>query len=359
MPFIFATSQIGSERFLKNEFSSLVPECRFSYSRAGFLTFKTDTPSESIAHIRENSVFTRSVSESLGKIIGKSDDEMVAQTWTLLDSLGLVRKIRRIHAWIRDPFPVGEHGFEPGTSKRSVEIHSALLAGFHENFRPAPGCAGFDFPAFEGENVLDCIEVAPGEWWIGRHKVVSSSYQSRFPGGMIPLKLPEDAVSRAWLKFEEALRWSALPIGPCSRCADIGASPGGGSQALLARGAEVLGVDPAEMHPKLLAHPNFTHLRGRIGQLKRKLFRDTRWVVTDMNVAPGFTLEVLEELIFRYDTNIRGLIFTLKLPDIDLVAKIPEYFERIRTWGYRNVRIRQLQFNRREITVALGKYSGK
>jgi hypothetical protein len=31
---------------------------------------------------------------------------------------------------------------------------------------------------------------------------------------------------------------------------------------------------------------------------------------------------------------------------------LPEYIDRIRSWGYRDVRARQLQFNRQEICVA-------
>ena len=73
----------------------------------------------------------------------------------------------------------------------------------------------------------------------------------------MPLELPQDAVSRAWLKMEEALRWSQLPIPRGARVADIGSAPGGASQALLAHGLLVTGIDPAEMAPSVLKNPPF------------------------------------------------------------------------------------------------------
>jgi 23S rRNA (cytidine2498-2'-O)-methyltransferase len=50
--------------------------------------------------------------------------------------------------------------------------------------------------------------------------------------------------------------------------------------------------------------------------------------------------------------NIRGLIMTLKLPDWNLVEQIPAYIERIRSWGFPDVKAKQLAHNRQEICVA-------
>lgn len=342
------TCQHGAENALKAEISREFPDVRFAFARPGFLSGKTDSLPEVFDGIRRKSVFARSLSESLGKLSAADPQTFARKTIELLELLDCVRKIERIHIFPRDIGRVGENGFEPGIGPHEREFALALENVLHDKTR-------LENPIFQprdGERVLDCIEVDPGQWWIGRHKINRTYFRGRFPGGLLPLTLPSDAVSRAWLKFEEGLRWSGLPIVPGSRCADIGASPGGGSQALLARGAFVQGIDPAEMNPLLLAHPNFTHLRGRVGQLKRNLFRKTRWLIADMNVAPGFTLEVLEDIVLRYDTNIKGLLFTLKLPDWKLAEEIPTYLERIRSWGYSIVMAAQLQFNRREIMIS-------
>jgi 23S rRNA (cytidine2498-2'-O)-methyltransferase len=169
---------------------------------------------------------------------------------------------------------------------------------------------------------------------------------------MMPLELPPDAVSRAWLKMEEALRWSRLPIPPAARVAEIGSAPGGASQALLARGFQVTGVDPAEMAPIVLGHSRFTHLRRRAVQVRRREFRKIRWLTADMNVAPNYTLDVIEGIVTHPEVRTRGLLLTLKLIEWDLAEQVPEYLARVRGWGYQLVRARQLQHNRQEICVA-------
>ena len=71
-----------------------------------------------------------------------------------------------------------------------------------------------------------------------------------------------------------------------------------------------------------------------------------------MNVAPNYTLDAVEAIVSHAEVHIRGLILTLKLPDWSLADEVPEYLQRIRSWGYNLVQARQLQYNRREICVA-------
>jgi 23S rRNA (cytidine2498-2'-O)-methyltransferase len=198
--------------------------------------------------------------------------------------------------------------------------------------------------------VLDCILIDEHQWWLGMHR--ARSLVSRYPGGFLAIEPPIPMVSRAYLKMEEALRWSELPIRAGDRCAEIGAAPGGSSQALLDRGLLVTGIDPAEMDPAILARPHFTHVRKRGHEVRRREFSKTRWLMADMNVAPRYTLDVVEGIVTHRGVNIRGMILTLKLLQWRLAEEIPRYLERIRSWGYDEVRARQLQYNRQEICVA-------
>jgi 23S rRNA (cytidine2498-2'-O)-methyltransferase len=159
------------------------------------------------------------------------------------------------------------------------------------------------------------------------------------------------AVSRAALKMNEALAWSRLPVAPGDRCVEIGSAPGGSCLTLLARGLFVVGIDPAEMDEQVLQHPRFTHVRKRAADLKRREFRGVRWLLADSNVAPAHTLDTVEAIVTHRDVHIRGLLLTLKLPQWELAERIDEYLQRIRGWGYRYVRARQLSYNRREICV--------
>ena len=179
----------------------------------------------------------------------------------------------------------GDHGYEPAITAEAIEAHRMLLDTCPRSDSLTRDAGDLCRPVRPGERVLDCVILAPGQWWVGYHRARSVS--SRYPGGMMCLEMPAEAVSRAWLKMEEALRWSQLPIPPAARVAEIGSAPGGASQALLARGLFVTGIDPAEMAPSVLNHHHFTHIRRRSTQVRRREFRKIRWLTADMNVAPA------------------------------------------------------------------------
>lgn len=353
-PFLYLTCQYRSVRALKDEMARRFGDWRFSYSHGGFLTYKRpenglSPPNRSSAEAFSKLVFARTAVSSFGKL----ENPLPGQFWESVAELideniqnGEIAQNKRffVHVWEPENDLAGA---EPAISDDLKRLGQTLRRAVPERFAPylADGDEA-DFGAF----CLDYVRLSENLIWLGYHRAVD--FSGRFAGGIFPLTLPPDAASRAWLKFEEALWWSEFPIQIGSRCADIGAAPGGGSQALLARGATVLGVDPAEMDRRVLANPNFTHLRGKISQLKRNLFRKTRWVIADMNVAPNYTLDALEELTLRPQTEIRGMIFTLKLFDLKMAESIPDFIPRIKSWGFNRVRVRQLTFNHQEVTVA-------
>lgn len=201
-----------------------------------------------------------------------------------------------------------------------------------------------------GQRVLDCILVEPHEWWIGEHWATSGALC--YAGGLCALQIPAEIVSRAYVKMQEALAWSALPIKAGQRCVEIGCAPGGASQCLLEHGLKVIGIDPAQVEPTILADPNFTHVRKRGADVRRREFRGVHWLMADMNVAPQYTLDTVEAIVTHEAVNIRGMLLTLKLLDWNLAEEIPAYVQRVRSWGYQQVAVRQLAHNRQEVCLA-------
>lgn len=362
--FLFFTCQVGAEKVLKSELARRSPELRFAFSRPGFLTFKLPPRMDLADDVRLRTVFARSYGFSIGKaeieipepILYSSGadspgssvdlDELAKRVWEITPPMDF----QRIHVWPRDTSPPGRRGYEPSITPEARELHEALRRHCPKPDILAPEDTAPNEAADAGQLVLDCIIIDPGVCWVGYHRV--RGYSSRWPGGMISLELPDDAVSRAWLKMEEGLRWSRLPIRPGNRCAEIGSAPGGSSQALLARGLLVTGIDSAEMDPTLLANPDFTHIRRRVMQVRRRDFRKIRWLMADMNATPKYTLDAVEDIVTQPTVQIRGLLLTLKFTDWKLADHIPEYLDRIRSWGYEVVRARQLMHNRQEICVA-------
>jgi 23S rRNA (cytidine2498-2'-O)-methyltransferase len=198
--------------------------------------------------------------------------------------------------------------------------------------------------------VLDCVVVSSGEWWVGYHR--ADSLFSRWPGGLLVWEMPPGIVSRAYLKMEEALLWSGLPMKPGECVVELGSAPGGASQSLLKRGLRVVGIDPAEMHADVLAHPHFTHVRRKNKAVPHEVYREADWLTSDINMPPNYTLDAVEGALSVPGVKLRGVLLTLKLPEWSLAKRIPEFLDRVRSCGFRDVRARQLQFNRQEICVA-------
>lgn len=337
--FVFVAIQSGAERALKNEIAREHPELKFAFSRPGFVTFRSSDDLADDFVLR--SVFARTWGYSLGKVGGSDDAQLARDAWRLIGEQLSDQPISRLHVWRRDRTLPGDEGYEGAAD----ELARSLGALLDEN---RPGVS--KSPAANGALAIgDVVLVERDEWWLGWHR--ESSPATRWPGGVPPIALPPRMISRAYLKIVEALEWSELPIQPGDRCVEIGSSPGGSCLALLERGLLVTGIDPAEMDPEVLAHPNFTHLRAKAKDVKRSVFRDCRWLVMDANVAPNYTLDTLDGVLTQGGARPQGLVLTLKLTDPALVEKLPAIAERIRGYGYRRVRMRQLAYNRQEICV--------
>lgn len=345
--FLFVGCQRGAEGALKAELARRHPELRLAFSRPGFLTLKRPDEWSGGTDFQLQSVFARCHGFCLGRVEGSRSEELAEAFWARVGDLAF----GRLHVWQRDAALPGEGGFEPGVSGLAYEI-GQLLVRSRPRLGEGPRAATLraaNLRARPGQQVLDCIVVEPDQWWIGWH--LARSVPSCWPGG-VPLPAgKESPISRAYYKMHEALAWSRLPLAAGQRCVEIGSAPGGACEALLEQGLEVIGIDPAEMDPRLLAHPNFRHIRARAADLKRREFQNVQWLMADSNVAPQHTLDTVEAIVTHRRVHIRGLLLTLKLPEWRLADQLDAYLERVRSWGYRYVRARQLAFNRQEVCV--------
>lgn len=345
--FVFFTCQPGAEPALKQELAERHPTWRLAFSRPGFVSFKCpDTKPSSVSGPQP--VFARTRSISLGRVAGESLSDMASRLWELeaVREFLASRPATGLHVWQRDTLLPGENNFEPGVTPLAEEVRRAIADAADQvlpiqtaSVLPPDGVA------------LDVVLVEPGQWCIGWHRAESRS--ERWPGGVLPVVGPEDMVSRAYLKMEEALKWSALPAERDDQWVELGCAPGGASQSLLSRGFRVLGVDPAEVDSAVGKHPNFRHLRKRAVEVRRSEFAQAKWLAADLSVTPTFTLDAVGDVVTHRGTSIRGLVLTLKLTDWAMAtpAKLAEYVQCVQGWGYRDVRVRQLAHNRREVCL--------
>lgn len=350
--FVFCTCQPGAETPLKAEVAARRPRWRLAFSRPGFVSFKCD---ESVGAALNGSlpVFARTRSISLGRLKQPSLAQAAEEVWAI-DAVGALldaQEVFGLHVWQRDTQLPGEADFEPCVTPLAMEVRQALAAAAQQaGLERHTALVESKVPP-AGSVVLDVVLVEPDEWYIGWHR--ATSRVERWPGGMLPVAAPDDMVSRAYLKMEEALKWSSPPVARGDLWVELGCAPGGASQALLERGFEVIGVDPAEVDPQVAQHPRFTHIRKRSADVRRVEFAAAKWLAADLNVAPSYTLDAVEDVVAHSSTSLRGLVLTLKLASWDVAApdKLEDYIARVRGWGFRDVRLRQLVHNRHEVCL--------
>ena len=359
--YLYCSCQNGAQHVLKDEILSVWPTFRLAFSRPGFVTFKVpdDFPANSLPTLNLKSTFARTSGIGLGKLTNDDQTEMIQQLVAEVP-LEQLPPLKHVHVWQRDPVLPGNRDFEPGRNELTDKIASEIAQKLQSNksstdtsSTTTASLASANRIAKVDEAILDVIMVEPNQWWFGWHQATTTV--SRWPGGIYSMRLPEHAVSRAYLKMAEALQWARLPIAEQDVVAEIGSAPGGSCQMLLENNFQVIGIDPAQMHTSVLEHPKFTHVRNRVSEMRRSGFSNVKWIMSDSTVTPTYTLDSVEHIVTRDDVNIRGMLLTLKLTNWDLVKELPQYLDRIRGWGYQYIRTRQLAFNRREICVAVMK----
>ena len=349
--FIFASCQAGSEAALRKEIPANHPELKLAFSRPGFVTFKVDPENRLPDRYTLKSTLARTSGWSLGRAESDNSSEIIA---AIVENAGeTLAQADVIHVWERDRKIPGAGGFEPGVSVLADEAGQQLIAAMKlapEKFRKEPT---LNKSAKPDSIVFDVCIVEPNQWWFGFHEANSTA--GRWPGGVPMFDTDADVASRAYFKLKEALLWSGLPVSAGDVCAEIGSAPGGACQLLLEMDAKVIAIDPAEMEPELLKHENLNHIRRRGHEVRKRDFRDVRWLFADITMVPNYTLDTVSEIVAHDSVNIKGMALTLKLTNWELLESVPAWIQRVKDLGFKYVRTRQLAFNRQEICLIAAK----
>jgi 23S rRNA (cytidine2498-2'-O)-methyltransferase len=353
--FLFTSCQVGAEAALKEEIARLHPAMHPSYSRPGFVTFKFTAQGEAqpaagnpeqeelSSDFELGSVFARAYGLSLKK--AKSASEVIDFVLSL-HSAELSQRFY-LHVWERDQHIPGEEpkGFVSGliAEKALKEIRAEEKVRSLNLFEKSE-------QAVSGSRVIDVVCVEENEWWLGVHD--HSLDHTPYPGGLPKIELPAEAPSRAYLKLEEGVLWSGAPMKSGDVAVEIGSAPGGASYALLKRGLKVVGIDPADMDPRVLAMPGFTHMRRPVASVPREeLPEKVQWLLLDMNVTPHVTMFQVDRLATRLSDSLLGVILTIKLNEWKIAREIPHFFDHLRAMGMVRVRARQLASNKQELCL--------
>jgi 23S rRNA C2498 (ribose-2'-O)-methylase RlmM len=354
--FAFFTCQVGAEAELKREVLSEFPEFKFSYSRPGFLTF-VDPASSVHPELETQAIFARTWGMNVGRA---APDELIEKLSPLLgewqpDLLHLYDADRFFPGDEPESFRVNEH-----SSSKLAAVREALDASGRSEIP-------INSVAPPSSLVLHVIAVptstrdrkSPSEWWFGLSRVALKD-ERRFPGARPSITVPENAPSRAYVKFSEARMKAEIPFRANEVALEIGCTPGGTLLALLELGLEVWGIDPNPMDADLLrANPERLHfVRSPMEFVDPQggtSPRNLNWLMIDVNVSPDLGLPVVERFARANTKSLHGAVLTLKLMNWDECKKIPDWLNHVdrifARSGIRRTLTRQLAYNRQEFCV--------
>ncbi len=314
---------------------------RLAFSRPGFVTAKHD---ESLPP--PTGIFIRTASRSLGSGRSADADELIDRLIEVVDTLSL--PIDHLHVWPRDRVPIGRFDFEPGPD----EVSSAVAERIHKRLGSARlRCPTPNEIAQPSQSVLDVVLVDPSHWFFGFH--TAATLPSRWPGGVQPVVPEYEPISRAYYKAAEAIAWSGFDMRPDDLAVEVGSAPGGACGRLLELGLHVIGVDPAEMDPRLADHPRFIHYAARAGDLPRRVFRGAKWLLVDSSVKPDATLSTVRNMVDSRETCFKGCLITMKLGTYERASQIPRWMSEVQRWRAKKIEVRHLARNRCEVCFAV------
>ncbi|WP_274362232.1 SAM-dependent methyltransferase [Paenibacillus thermotolerans] len=119
---------------------------------------------------------------------------------------------------------------------------------------------------------------------------------SSWSGGAVHFRKEDGDISRAKFKLMEAEQVFGIDFSSFRTAIDVGAAPGGWSSFLLERGLAVTAIDPAAMHPSLLANRSLKHLRVNASEA-RLPEGSADLLVCDMSWEPRRMAQLVKALL--------------------------------------------------------------
>lgn len=174
---------------------------------------------------------------------------------------------------------------------------------------------------------------------------------SKWNGGVLFYNA-QNTICRSELKLEEAFEAFHLSTNYGLSALDLGAAPGGWTHFLLSQNFEVDAIDPANLDPSVLSHPKVAHYQMTAAEFVRENPHKTYdIIVNDMKMDTNESIDIIRDLSGQLNED--GVcILTLKLPKKQVTKRL-QIAREVLSKQFHTVRMRQLYYNRSEVTVFL------
>lgn len=173
---------------------------------------------------------------------------------------------------------------------------------------------------------------------------------SDWTGGIRFFSKADGVVCRAEFKIEEAFQVFGITVEEGMTALDLGAAPGGWTHYLSRQGVTVDAVDPANLEEAVKKEKNVTHYKMLAQEFAEK-YKEKRYdiIVNDMKMDTNESIDILCEMSKQLKTE-GCCILTLKLPKSNIQKRI-NVARQVLAKRFETVKVRQLYFNRSEVTV--------
>lgn len=181
---------------------------------------------------------------------------------------------------------------------------------------------------------------------------------SDWTGGIRFFSKSDGVICRAEFKIEEAFRVFGITVEEGMAALDLGAAPGGWTHFLSKQGVNVDAVDPANLEDEVKKAKNVRHYKMLAQEFAEK-YKEKRYdiIVNDMKMDTNESIDILCEMSSQLKPD-GCCILTLKLPKTNIQKRI-NVARQVLARKFETVQIRQLYFNRSEVTVFARKFRSK
>ena len=173
---------------------------------------------------------------------------------------------------------------------------------------------------------------------------------SDWTGGILFYSKSEGVICRAEFKIEEAFKVFGIVVQDGMTALDLGAAPGGWTHFLSKHGVSVDAVDPANLDETVKKEKNVRHYK-MLAQEFAEQYTERRYdiIVNDMKMDTNESMDILCEMSKQLKHD-GCCLLTLKLPKTNIQKRI-NVARQVLARYFETIQIRQLYFNRSEVTV--------
>jgi 23S rRNA C2498 (ribose-2'-O)-methylase RlmM len=316
--FLFLTN-VDNEALLKEELQLKMPELKLSFSTKGLVSFTSDEDLTLEKIYKKEIIFTRRIMQFVQKM-------------PILD-------LKNNYQTLLQQFPQHNVQIYQLASVEQTDLKEFMPLEHRE-----------DDDELEYQKTLNFIRINAHEVWLG----VSHHHANYFPQNSATpnLTLPDFAPSRAYLKLAEAFELFRPNIEPQDTFIEFGCAPGGASSFILDRGHKLIGIDPAAMSEEFISNKLFHFIHKSVFEVKKEdIPFPVNWVIVDMNLSPGQSINETLRVCTYYKKDIKGFIFTAKMPQVSAIHDLKRYFDKFQKFGCKKIVSAQLPTHRKEFCI--------